>query len=167
MFDYLSIKAIRDPTTLEVPDNFLESINCWTLESISVVALDRQLGLLKESNNDENAKLLFKSLDEFFTLGSIYEVKPSVWRYIHTPMFKKLLNAYDNIQKVTLAYVNEAMERLSAEAERGIVRPEKEQSVLEKLLKIDKKVAMVMAMDMLMAGVDTVSLSSKTQMNLF
>ncbi|XP_023174257.2 probable cytochrome P450 12a4, mitochondrial isoform X2 [Drosophila hydei] len=151
------IKAIRDPTTLEVPDNFLESINCWTLESISVVALDKQLGLLKESNNDENAKLLFKSLDEFFTLGSIYEVKPSVWRYIHTPMFKKLLNAYDNIQKVTLAYVNEAMERLSAEAERGIVRPEKEQSVLEKLLKIDKKVAMVMAMDMLMAGVDTTS----------
>lgn len=31
-----------------------------------------------------------------------------------------------------------------------------EESVLEKLLKIDKRVAIIMALDMLMAGVDTV-----------
>lgn len=31
-----------------------------------------------------------------------------------------------------------------------------EESVLQKLLKIDKKLAIVMALDMLMAGVDTV-----------
>lgn len=156
MDDHHSIKDIRDPTTLEVPDNFLEYINCWTLESVSVVALDKQLGLLKDSHTDENTKLLFKSLDDFFTLGAIYEMQPSVWRYFHTSQFKKLLNAYDNILKVTSAYVNEALDRLNAEAQRGIVRPEKEQSVLEKLLKMDKKVAVVMAMDMLMAGVDTV-----------
>lgn len=33
---------------------------------------------------------------------------------------------------------------------------DKEPSVLEKLLKLDKHIAMVMALDMLMAGVDTV-----------
>lgn len=33
---------------------------------------------------------------------------------------------------------------------------EEEESVLEKLLKIDKPVAIIMALDMLMAGVDTV-----------
>lgn len=154
----LSIKAIRNPNTLEVPDNFIEYINSWTLESVSVVALDKQLGLLKDSLTDENAKLLFKSLDEFFTYAAVLEVQPSPWRYIQTPMLKKLMNAYDNIQKVTLAYVNEALDRLNAEAQRGLVRPEREQSVLEKLLKIDKKVAIVMAMDMLMAGVDTVSI---------
>lgn len=33
---------------------------------------------------------------------------------------------------------------------------DKENSVLEKLLKIDKRVAIIMALDMLMAGVDTV-----------
>ncbi|XP_064549331.1 probable cytochrome P450 12a4, mitochondrial [Drosophila montana] len=151
------IKAIRNLSTLEVPDNFIEYINSWTLESVSVVALDKQLGLLKDSHTDENAKLLFKSLDEFFTYAAVLEVQPSPWRYIQTPMLKKLMNAYDNIQKVTLAYVNEALDRLNAEAQRGVVRPEREQSVLEKLLKIDKKVAIVMAMDMLMAGVDTTS----------
>lgn len=101
--------------------------------------------------------LLFKSLDEFFTYAADLEVKPSLWRYFKTPMLKKLMNAYDNIQKITLEYVNEAMERIESEAKKGIVKPEIEQSVLEKLLKINKKVATVMAMDMLMAGVDTVS----------
>lgn len=125
------------------------------------MALDKQLGLLKdEKHESDNTKLLFKSLDEFFTYTADLEVKPSVWRYFQTPMLKKLMNAYDNIQKVTLEYVNEAKERIDADAKKGIVKSESEQSVLEKLLKIDKKVATIMAMDMLMAGVDTVS---KTQ----
>lgn len=36
-------------------------------------------------------------------------------------------------------------------------KPEDEQSVLEKMLKVDKHVAFVMATDMFFAGVDTVS----------
>lgn len=149
------IKAIRDPNTLEAPDNFIDHINRWTLESVSVVALDKQLGLLTKSEKSESVKLLFKSLDEFFTYGAVLEVQPSPWRYIQTPMLKKLMNAFDNIQKVTSEYVNEALERLEMEEKKGVVKPENEQSVLEKLLKIDKKVAIIMAMDMLMAGVDT------------
>ncbi|KAH8307549.1 hypothetical protein KR044_001692, partial [Drosophila immigrans] len=151
------IKVIRDVSTLEVPHDFINDINRWTLESVSVVALDKQLGLLKESNKSDNVMLLFKSLDEFFTYAGVLEVKPSLWRYVDTPMKKKLMNAYDNIQKVTLEFVNEALVRLEAEEKKGVVTPENEKSVLEKLLKIDKKVATIMAMDMLMAGVDTTS----------
>ncbi|XP_062123611.1 probable cytochrome P450 12a5, mitochondrial [Drosophila sulfurigaster albostrigata] len=151
------IKTIRDATNQEVPHNFIEDINRWTLESVSVVALDKQLGLLKESDKSDNVMLLFKSLDEFFTYAGDLEVKPSLWRYVQTPMKKKLMNAYDNIQKVTLEFVNEALVRLETEENKGIVRAENEKSVLEKLLKIDKKVATIMAMDMLMAGVDTTS----------
>ncbi|XP_017845037.1 probable cytochrome P450 12a4, mitochondrial [Drosophila busckii] len=151
------IKAKRDATTLEAPENFLEDINRWTLESVSVVALDKQLGLLKDATTTKETLLLFKSLDEFFTYAAILEIQPSLWRYIETPMFKKLMKAFDNIQEVTSAFVNEALERLEREAQQGLVRAEHEQSVLEKLLKKDKKVATVMAMDMLMAGVDTTS----------
>ncbi|XP_033251090.1 probable cytochrome P450 12a4, mitochondrial [Drosophila miranda] len=118
------IKAIRDASTLEVPDNFIDTINRWTLESVSVMALDRQLGLLKESNKRIEATKLFHLLEDFFKV---------------------------------LAYIDEAVERLEKEAKEGVVRPENEQSVLEKLLKVDKKVATIMAMDMLMAGVDTTS----------
>ncbi|XP_068155534.1 probable cytochrome P450 12a4, mitochondrial isoform X2 [Drosophila tropicalis] len=151
------IKAIRDAKTLEAPDNFIEHINRWTLESVSVVALDKQLGLLKGSCTDEQVLLLFKSLDDFFDITADLEIKPSLWRYVNTPKLKQLMKAFDNIRDVTLAYVEEAVARLEEESKQGKVKPESEQSVLEKLLKIDKKVATIMAMDMLMAGVDTTS----------
>nr|CAG38967.1 cytochrome P450 [Drosophila melanogaster] len=151
------ILELRDPDTLEAPDDFIDTINRWTLESVSVVALDKQLGLLKNSNKESEALKLFHYLDEFFIVSIDLEMKPSPWRYIKTPKLKRLMRALDGIQEVTLAYVDEAIERLGKEAKEGVVRPENEQSVLEKLLKVDRKVATVMAMDMLMAGVDTTS----------
>jgi len=129
---------------------------------VSVVALDKQLGLLKESGNNSEATKLFKHLDDFFVLSADLEMKPSLWRYITTPQLKKMLEAMDGLQNITLAFVDEAIERLEKEAKEGVVRPENEQSVLEKLLKVDKKVATVMAMDMLMAGVDTVGSSENS-----
>ncbi|KAH8292309.1 hypothetical protein KR054_008261 [Drosophila jambulina] len=151
------IKDIRDPSTQEVPGDFIDTINRWTLESVSVVALDKQLGLLTEKGKDSEALKLFKHLEDFFVLSADLEMKPSVWRYIKTPKLKKMLAALDGLQDITLAYVEEAIQRLEKEAKEGVVRPENEQSVLEKLLRVDKKVATVMAMDMLMAGVDTTS----------
>ncbi|KAH8284442.1 hypothetical protein KR018_008185, partial [Drosophila ironensis] len=97
---------------------------------------------------------LFDYLDEFFVVAADLEMKPSPWRYISTPKYRRLMKALDGITDTTSAYVDEAIERLEKEATAGIVRPENEQSVLEKLLKVNKKVAIVMAMDMLMAGVD-------------
>ncbi|XP_017112201.1 probable cytochrome P450 12a4, mitochondrial [Drosophila elegans] len=151
------IKEIRNHSTLEAPEDFIDTINRWTLESVSVVALDKQLGLLKDSNNEEEALRLFHYLDEFFIVSADLEMKPSPWRYIKTPKLKRLLKALDGIQEVTLAYVDEAIVRLDKEEKAGVVKPESEQSVLEKLLKVNRKVATVMAMDMLMAGVDTTS----------
>ncbi|XP_033255190.1 probable cytochrome P450 12a5, mitochondrial [Drosophila miranda] len=74
-----------------------------------------------------------------------------------TPKLMKMMNILDTILYIISAYIDEAVERLEKEAKEGVVRPENEQSVLEKLLKVDKKVATIMAMDMLMAGVDTTS----------
>ncbi|KAH8417845.1 hypothetical protein KR222_007037, partial [Zaprionus bogoriensis] len=146
------IREIRNSSTLEVPDTFEEEINRWTLESVSVVALDNQLGLIKANRNNPQAKQLFENLTRFFELSAEIEMKPSLWRYFATPSYKQLMKVLDNIQDITVGYVNDALERLEREPSN---KPEHEQSVLEKLLKIDKKVAMVMAMDMLMAGVDT------------
>ncbi|BFF90982.1 probable cytochrome P450 12a4 mitochondrial [Drosophila madeirensis] len=151
------IKAIRDASTLEVPDDFIDTINRWTLESVSVVALDKHLGLLKESGNGIEASKLFHLLKDFFKVSADLELKPSAWRYFKTPKLMKLMSILDSILDIISVYVNEAVERLEKEANQGVVRPENEQSILEKLLKVDKKVATVMAMDMLMAGVDTTS----------
>ncbi|XP_065371245.1 cytochrome P450 CYP12A2-like isoform X3 [Calliphora vicina] len=152
------IRQIRDPQTLEVPATFEEEMNRWTLESVSVVALDKQLGLISKNRDNPMVKKLFQALNDFFTYSLEIEFKPSIWRYYKTPTFKKLMKALDDIVDVTSSYVNEAIERIEEERKSGVPeKPEYEKSVLEKLIKIDKRIATVMAMDMLMGGVDTTS----------
>ena len=53
--------------------------------------------------------------------------------------------------RIILKYVDEAVEKF----EKNPVPDENDQSILEKLLLIDKKIAVVMAADALIAGVDT------------
>nr|ADF87562.1 cytochrome P450 CYP12A6 [Drosophila wassermani] len=146
------IRDIRDGSTFEVPENFEEEINRWTLESVSAIALDKQLGLIKANRDNPQAKKVFDNLNIIFELLGELELKPSIWRYVSTPKFQRLLKAFDEIQEITSGYVNEAVERLEREPPN---KPDHEKSLLEKLLKTNKQIAIVMAIDMLMAGVDT------------
>lgn len=135
-------------------------MNRWTLESVSVVALDKQLGLITKNRDNPKAKQLFQALNDLFTYSLEIEFKPSIWKYYKTPTFKKLMKSLDEIVDVTSSYVNEAIDRLELERKNGAPeKPDGEKSVLEKLIMIDKRIATVMAMDMLMGGVDTVIFS--------
>ncbi|XP_037944122.1 cytochrome P450 CYP12A2-like [Teleopsis dalmanni] len=61
------IGEIPDPKTLKVPEAFEDEINRWTLESISMVAHDQQLGLINPMNRKNPVtKKLFVTLIEFF-----------------------------------------------------------------------------------------------------
>lgn len=55
--------------------------------------------------------------------------------------------------RISKFFVRKAMENLKTKEK----LPHEEKSVLEKLLEIDENVAVIMASDMLFAGVDTVS----------
>ena len=44
----------------EVPANFSDYLNRWSLESITCITLNRRLGLLNETSADENAEKLIK-----------------------------------------------------------------------------------------------------------
>lgn len=146
---------LRDPLTFEVPGSEFEtSINSWTLESVSVVALDRRLQLLdNDVKVDPTIQKLFLAMTDFFRYSTQLEFFPSLWRYIPTPAFYRTMNALDIITNTAFAYVNEAVNRIEQHEQ---PQDNGEKSVLEKLILIDKKVAVVMAMDMLLAGVDTV-----------
>ena len=60
-----------------------------------------------------------------------------------------------NFLSASVKFINEAKSRLK---ERGHDIPEEDKSVIEKLLAIDEKVAVAMANEMLLAGIDTVYL---------
>ncbi|XP_053964912.1 probable cytochrome P450 12c1, mitochondrial isoform X1 [Anastrepha ludens] len=147
------IRDIRDPQTLEVPNNFVKDINRLAFESVAVVALDHEFGLIRKNPDSKEAAMLFDNLNVF--MKSFYDlgVKPSLYKYIKTPTYRRFEKSMDSIFDITSRFVNDALVRL----EQNPSKEGEERSVLEKLLKIDRKIAIIMAMDMLMAGVDTTS----------
>lgn len=66
------------------------------------------------------------------------------------------MDVFDQMTATIMLYVDKAVARLDA---RGQLNNNEasDRSVLEKLLMIDRRIAIVMAFDMLLAGVDTVS----------
>lgn len=64
------------------------------------------------------------------------------------------MNIFDQMTEIIMFYVDNAVKRLEKQGQ--LESDASDRSVLEKLLLIDRKIAVVMAFDMLLAGVDTV-----------
>lgn len=149
------VKTLRD-INMEMPANFCYELNKWALESIGVVALNQRLNILDDHYDNQNTKSqqLIKAVDEFFRLTFELELAPSLWRFYETSKYKQLMRSFDNLTEATLYFIDKSIQKFESEFQHN--DDSYEPSVLEKLLKIDKNVAVVMAIDMLMAGVDTV-----------
>ncbi|XP_017037604.1 probable cytochrome P450 12c1, mitochondrial [Drosophila kikkawai] len=147
------VRELRDGETAEVPADFVHTIKQLTFESVATVALDKELGLLRKTNQPAEAGKLFQNIDivmeAFFELG----LKPSIYKYISTPTYRKFSRAFDEIFDTCSLYVNEAIERIERKSKEGNSKEHK--SILEQMLQVDRKFAIVMAMDLLMGGVDT------------
>lgn len=61
---------------------------------------------------------------------------------------------FDYLTNTVKEYVDRAVERLDAKDKFG---DKSDRSVLEKLLEVDRKLAIIVALDTVLAGVDTVS----------
>lgn len=95
-------------------------------------------------------------MKEFFVLSYELDVSLSIWKYYKTPKFNRLMWIFDQMTEKIMKRVDNAVARLGALKETGKGLHASDQSVLEKLLLIDKRIAIVMAFDMLLAGIDTV-----------
>ncbi|CAG9797568.1 unnamed protein product [Chironomus riparius] len=145
------MRKIRNDKS-EMPGDFSNYINTWSLESVTAVGLERRLNLFDEKTHDENAKKLIKGIRDFFEMTVEYDGKPSIWKYYQTKGFKELLKVYDNITDVIMYYIELAMKEMN---EDNSSTAETEDSVLRKLLRADKRVAIIVISDLLLAGVDT------------
>ncbi|XP_065365991.1 probable cytochrome P450 12a4, mitochondrial [Calliphora vicina] len=146
------IKRIRDPATQEVPENFEEYIKYWTMDAVGLVALDTDLNMLENSEAHPKAKIIIDNMEEFFQLLLELDMQPSMWKFIATPKFKKIINILDIINELSMTYVQQALERLEKE---GSNKPENDKSILERLASKDPLIAATMAMDIFIAGIDT------------
>lgn len=93
--EFVAMAAASRDANHELPAKFGHDLNKWALESIGAIALDQRLGVMAE--NSPEAKLMIKSIRDFFRLSYELEVMPSLWHYVETPKFKKLMQTFDNL----------------------------------------------------------------------
>jgi cytochrome P450 family 12 len=91
-----NIPTIQDKNG-EMPGNFHEYLNRWSLESITAITLEKRLGLMNFNDFDGIGMQIQKTIRKIITLGMEFELKPSVWKIYHTKSFKELLKAYDDL----------------------------------------------------------------------
>lgn len=136
-----------------MPEDFQNELYKWALESIGVISYNKRFGALKRdlSSKDSDEQKYISSVVEMFELFFKLEVLPSLWPYISTKTWRRAVELLDFLTDVNQRSIAECIR--AADPNPNI--PDHERSVLERLLKKDRKVAVAMTTDMVIAGVDT------------
>ncbi|GAB0089670.1 hypothetical protein DMENIID0001_042490 [Sergentomyia squamirostris] len=154
--DFLrKIHTLRD-SNQETPANFFHHINMWALEAMAYITMNRRLGLLEENPDKEIVKFVH-NVREFMQLFEELELQPSMWKIYKTSKFVKFERVMDEIHETVYKLVNQGVENLKIQS--GLQKGHHEKGILEKHYEIDKDVAVIMAIDSLIAGIDTTSSS--------
>lgn len=152
------IDMLRDDKQ-ELPEDFLSEIYKWALESIGRVALDSRLGCLgNDIASDSETHRIIKSIHTFFENVAEVELRTPFWRVWSTPTWKKYIAALDAFRELCMKQIAEAMDRsIPEESERS----EDDMSIVQKIIRktSNPKMAAVLALDLLLVGVDTTSVS--------
>ncbi|XP_075234243.1 putative cytochrome P450 49a1 [Lycorma delicatula] len=152
------IRKIRDNKN-EVPNDFLNEIHKWSLESIARVALNTRLGCFDDNINSKNleTQILIDAVNTFFMNVGVLELKIPFWKLFRTPTWNKYVRALDTITRVTHKYITDAMYQLKL---KGTLECSADSSLLERILSMDPsnpKTASILALDMFLVGIDTTS----------
>lgn len=97
-FINLRMKPLLDNNN-ELPANWSYEINKWSLESIGYIALDTRLGLLTDGENTDDGLVVIQSTRKFFELHFELDILPSLWHYVKTPKFRKLMKVFDDLNR--------------------------------------------------------------------
>ncbi|XP_020818154.1 probable cytochrome P450 12d1 proximal, mitochondrial isoform X1 [Drosophila serrata] len=149
------IKEVRDSKTLEVPENFMEEISRLIFDSLSLVAFDRQMGLLRKNRDNPDALKLFKQSKQALRYVFELDVQPSMWKVFPTPTYRKMMRLLDESLTVAQKLLKETQDTL--EKRRLAGETINSNSMLERMMEVDTKLAVIMSLDILFAGIDATS----------
>lgn len=138
-----------------MPANFEEELGRMIFESIALVAFNREMGIIRKRRDNPDALALFRTSRDIFRLTFQLDVQPSPWKIISTPTYRKMMRALEE----SLNVAQRLIEENRVEQERRVQAGEQvsNNSIMERLMAIDPKMALVMGMDILFAGVDATS----------
>ncbi|KAJ8912890.1 hypothetical protein NQ315_011213 [Exocentrus adspersus] len=145
------IKVLQDRKG-EMPEDFLNELHKWSLESIAKVALDVRLGCLDENSHPDTQRLI-DAVNTFFIKVPVLELKIPFWKILNTPTFTKYINALETIREICTKYIQKSLNSAPKS------NKDDEISILQRLLLLenDPKIATILALDMFLVGIDTTS----------
>lgn len=141
------------------------------LSGIGRVALDTRLGCL-EPNLDPKSEpqQIINAAKYALRNVATLELKFPFWRYFPTPLWSRYVNNMNYFVEICMKYIQEATAKMKSRtpAEREALG---EPSLLERVIlsEKDEKIACVMALDLILVGIDTVKfkLKKKNNLNIF
>lgn len=140
----------------ELPCDFLEDIFKWALESLCLVALNKRMGCL--DNSEEGLRIIKASITMINSITDC-EFGVHLWRYFTTPALRRMWKAHDYVLDVVLEKVGQAKKDLEARNPKD----SGELNILESLLAtpgLSLEDVITFMVDLFLAGIDTTSSSS-------
>ncbi|XP_078598368.1 putative cytochrome P450 49a1 [Branchiostoma floridae x Branchiostoma japonicum] len=138
--------------------NFTNYVYRWALEAISMVVLDKRLGCLTLDDLEpgSDAQLMIDGVNDFFDAFVKLEMSATgLYKYISTPTWRKFAKAFDQWHAVAEKLLKEKLAKSAAEDGKPA---ESDTDFLQRLLSskdITFQEAMMMAVDLMAAGIDT------------
>lgn len=123
---------------------------------IGRVALDTRLGCL-EPNLDPNSEpqQIINAAKYALRNVATLELKFPFWRYIPTPLWTKYVNNMNYFVEICMKYIQNATNKMKSKTDE---ERSAEPSLLERVImsEKDEKIACIMALDLILVGIDTV-----------
>ncbi|XP_071514365.1 probable cytochrome P450 49a1 [Panulirus ornatus] len=139
----------------ELPEEFLQELYKWALESLCLVTLGRRVGCLEDSA--EGMKIINASIAMIHTLSEC-EHGFQWWRYVTTPTMRRMREAHETLLEVSMDAVHQAQSALKARAPED----DTELNIMDSLITtpgLNTSDVVTFLVDLLLAGVDTTSVS--------
>jgi len=139
-----------------VVTDVLPNVYRWALDSITSIFLNTKIGCLDQNPSKDTMALVNQANvilgPDMFKLIT----RPPIWKYVEPPYFKRVDKASNEVYNLCRKYINDAADKFDKKKEDQTELGEL--SVLEKMFLRsgeDRDIPTVMAMDAMMAGVDT------------
>ncbi|CAG9759686.1 unnamed protein product [Ceutorhynchus assimilis] len=158
--DFLALMEQSLDKNHELPENFLSEIYKWALESVARVSLNTRLGCLDPNlNKSSESQRIIDSINTFFWNVAEVELKMPIWRIYKNKAFRTYIGALEDFRTLCLKYITKTVESMENKNFDNV--KEEDISIVERILMKSKnpKLAAVLALDLLLVGVDTTSIA--------
>ena len=142
----------------QVGPDFLDDMYKWALESVTVLALNARLGCLEPNVPEDSDQMkIIRAVSDIFKTSSILDNGMQLWRFLPSPKLNQFKNGYDVFRDLCYKYISAALNDIKIKNSN-----EGDPTLLELLFDrgCDENTAVVMAIDMIFAGIDTSSHTS-------